>query len=463
MAIISDEDIIAAPGTPLGYAAIGIIRLSGSGAVELAEGLFQPQLQGLKLTRAPERVMNLGHICGASDEPLDEVLVVVMRGPHSYTRQDVVEIHCHGGLVAMSRILERTLRAGARMAEPGEFTRRAWLNGRLDLAQAEAVIDLIRARSGDGMDQALRQLDGSLSSLVRELREQLRMLMAEVEADIDFPEEMSDQDGHLLGQALPVLLSSVEELLQTAKYGRIYREGLAVVLLGKPNTGKSTLLNSLLGTERALVTEIPGTTRDLIEEAVSIRGIPLRLIDTAGIRGQAGVVESLGIDRAKTAVAQADLVLAVFDAGKPIEPEDQTVLQLIAKQDSLLLLNKIDLKQRLLSKEQLAMLAPGHSVLEISAKLGKGKSELEQAVVDLVGGGIAAAAPAMITRARHQNALQRVRNALNDAEGGLEDGATMDCIAVDLWEAWAALGEILGDAVPEEIIDTIFKEFCIGK
>lgn len=463
MAMKSDEEIIAAPGTPLGYAAIGIVRLSGSGSLELVERLFRPRRRDLKLAQGPDRALHLGHICGRDGGPLDEVLVVVMRGPHSYTRQDVVEIHSHGGLVAVSRILERVLQAGARLAEPGEFTKRAWLNGRLDLAQAEAVIDLIRARSGAGMDQALKQLDGSLSALVTELRDRLRRLMAEVEAGIDFPEEMSEQGEQPLGQELQLLLASVEELLQTAKAGRIYREGLAVVLLGKPNAGKSTLLNSLLGAERALVTDIPGTTRDLIEETISLRGIPLRLIDTAGIREDAGIVESLGIDRAKSAVDQADLILALFDAGAPLDQADRMVLKLIAGRDSVLLLNKIDLRERLLSKEQLEALAPGRPVLEIAAKLGAGRQELEQAVVDLVGAGVAPAVPAMITRARHQAALQQVREALSSAREALADGITLDCVAVDLWEAWSALGEILGEAVPEGIVDAIFQEFCIGK
>ena len=381
-----DEQIIAAPGTPLGYAAIGIVRLSGAGAVDLVEGLFKPRKRGLRLSQAPERFMNLGHVCSESGEPLDEVLVVVMRGPHSYTGQDVVEIHSHGGLLAVNRILERVLQEGARLAEPGEFTRRAWQSGRLDLAQAEAVIDLIRARSNAGMDQALKQLDGKMSAMVTELRRQLRRLMAGVEAGIDFPEEMSEQEEGSLEGGLQEIKERTDGLLQTARAGRIYREGLAVVLLGKPNVGKSTLLNRMLGTERALVTEIPGTTRDLIEEMVSIRGIPLRLIDTAGIRAGAGVVESLGIERAKSAVDQADLVMAMFDATTGLEQADRMVLDLLADKQGLILLNKMDAEERLLSKEELANLAQGLPVLEISARLGWGQQQLEQELVRPVRG-----------------------------------------------------------------------------
>jgi tRNA modification GTPase len=463
MAAGVDDEIIAAPGTPLGHGAIGIIRLSGSGSVALAEGVFKPRKSGLRLSSTPDRLMNLGYICNGNREPLDEVLLVVMRGPHSYTRQDVVEIHSHGGLVSVGRIMEQLLKAGARMAEPGEFTRRAWLNGRLDLAQAEAVLDLIRARSGAGMDNALSQLRGGLSGQVKDLRGQLRRLMAEVEAGIDFPDDVPEQDGMRLTKMLQGLSVIVDELLQTARSGRIFREGLAVVLLGKPNAGKSTLLNNLLGAERALVTDLPGTTRDMIEEAVSIRGIPVRLIDTAGIREDAGVVELLGIDRAKKEVAQADLVMAIFDATTPLDQDDRMVLAIAVGKECLLVLNKIDADRRLLGKEQLASLGQGCPVLEISARLGWGRQDLEQAIVSLVGAGATPPAPAVITRVRHQAALQRVSEALGSAMAAIMAGLTLDCVAVDLWDAWSALGEILGEAVPGEIIDAIFQEFCVGK
>ena len=455
--------MIAAPGTPLGYAAIGIVRLSGTGSVALAERVFKPTKKGLRLSDAPSRMMHLGHICSASGEPIDEVLVVVMKGPQSYTRQDVVEIHSHGGLLAANRILERVLQEGARLAEPGEFTKRAWLNGRIDLAQAEAVIDLIRARSSTGMSQAVRQLDGNLSTIVRELRQQLKRLMAGVEAGIDFPEEVSEQEADALENDLQALLERVDELLQTARAGRIYREGLAAVLLGKPNSGKSTLLNRMLGSERALVTNIPGTTRDLIEEMICIGGIPIRLCDTAGIRDRAGVVETLGIDRAKGALDQADVILAVFDATTAFEQADRMVLNLLERRSSMILLNKIDAEKRILSKEQLEAEAPGLQVLEISAHLGWGLQELEQELVSLVGAAHVDTVPAMIGRIRQQNALQKVREGIGSALNTMTDGGTLDCIAIDLWDAWSALGEILGEAVSEEIIDEIFKEFCVGK
>jgi tRNA modification GTPase len=407
--------------------------------------------------------MHLGHICNAAGDLIDEVLVVVMRGPQSYTRQDVVEIHSHGGVLAANRILERILQEGARLAEPGEFTKRAWLNGRIDLAQAEAVIDLIQARSSKGMGLAIKQLDGNLSTLATELRQQLKRLIAGVEAGIDFPEEITEREDDALKNDLRALLGRVDQLLQTARAGRIYREGLAVVLLGKPNSGKSTLLNRMLGSERALVTNIPGTTRDLIEEMVNIRGIPIRLIDTAGIRDRAGVVETLGIEKAKGALKQADLALAIFDATSIFEQADRMVIDLLGAQQSMILLNKIDAEERLLNREQLVSLAHGRPVLEISACLGWGLQGLEQGLEGLVGAESVQAEPATLTRIRHQVVLQKVREAIGSALETMSGGGTLDCAAVDLWDAWSALGEILGEAVPGEIIDEIFQEFCIGK
>jgi tRNA modification GTPase len=457
-----DQEIIVAPGTPLGFAAISIIRLSGSGVVDLIEKVFKPRNKNLRLSQAPDRVMHLGHIYTERGEKIDEVLVVVMRGPQSYTRQDVVEIHSHGGIMAAQQILEQVIKKGARLAEPGEFTKRAWLNGRIDLTQAESVIDLIRARSRKSTDQAIAQLDGNLSTLVSELRQQLKRLMAGVEAGIDFPDEITEQEEYALKNNLIILLNNVDKLLETGKSGRVYREGLAVVLLGKPNTGKSTLLNKILGSERALVTDIPGTTRDLLEEMVNIKGIPVRLIDTAGIREKAGVVETLGIERTKEALEQADLILAVFDASTTIEQADRMVADLLSNHSSIILLNKIDVDMALLKKEQLVTLVNGMPILEISARLGWGLEDLEHEITSLVGAGPAEESAA-ITRVRHQVALRKVRDAISSALETICNEGTLDCAAVDLWDAWSALGEIVGESVPEEIIDAIFKEFCIGK
>jgi tRNA modification GTPase len=458
-----DEEIIAAPGTVAGHAAIGIVRLSGPGCVELVGKIFKPHLPQLLLEEVQTRMMHLGHICDQSGKLLDEVLLVVMRGPQSYTRQDVVEIDCHGGIMAVQRIMEQVISAGARLAEPGEFTKRAWLNGRIDLTQVEAVVDLIKAQSDAGMDQAMMQLEGRLSRKVKILRNDLKHLMVEVEASIDFPEEISDRQEELIKQDLTHLFEQIEELLRTAKAGRTYREGIAVVLLGKPNTGKSTLLNQILGKDRALVTNIPGTTRDILEEMVNIKGIPIRMVDTAGIRQQAGIIEKMGIEKAKIAVDQADLILVLFDATNCLDQADQMVLDMVTKKQSILLLNKIDSDQKLLSREQLDEIANGLTILEISASLGWGLMELEKVIETMVGVGTVKAAPVLITRIRHQEALERVRKAIESAQETLAGEGTMDCMAVDLWDAWEALGTILGETVSDEIINDIFQEFCIGK
>jgi tRNA modification GTPase len=463
MAAETDEDVIAALGTPLGYGAIGIVRLSGTGAIELADRIFKARKKETMLGNAPDRVMLTGHICSINGEIIDEVLAVAMKGPRSYTRQDVVEIHSHGGILAASRILERVLQEGARLADAGEFTKRAWINGRIDLAQAEAVIDLIRARSVTGMSQAVKQLDGALSELVKDLRQKLKRLMAGVEASIDFPDEVSVQEEETLKGDLQLLKKKIEDLLETAKAGRIFREGLAVVLLGKPNSGKSTLLNRILGAERALVTNVPGTTRDLIEEMVSIRGIPIQMIDTAGIREKAGIVEALGIEKAKEALDRADLVMAVFDATVAFETADRMVLNLLENRRGLILLNKIDAEGQMLDRKRLEKEAAGLKVLEISAQKGLGIKELEQALVALVGAEHLAAAPAIISKLRHQKLLEEAREAIGSALKTITTGGTLDCAAIDLWEAWTALGGLLGEEVSGEIVEEIFKEFCVGK
>ncbi len=460
---VAGGDLIAALGTPVGEAAIGIIRLSGRGAVELVERIFRPRRSALRLSEAPSHTMHLGTICTPEGEVLDEVLVAVMRAPRTYTREDVVEIYCHGGVIPVRSVLDLVLKEGARLAEPGEFTKRAFLNGRIDLAQAEAVLDLIRARSEAGREIALRQLGGEVSRAVAELRAQIRGILAGVEAELDFPEDVEPLAKEERGKKIKDLVERIDHLLKGGEVGRFYREGLATTLLGKPNVGKSTLLNLLVEEERALVTEVPGTTRDLIEEVVVIRGIPLRLIDTAGIREHADLVERLGIARAREAVARADLVLAVFDAGAGLSEEDRLVLDLLRGKRGLAVLNKVDLPEKRLTKEDLVSLAEGKPVVEVSARYGWGREQLEEKIWEVVGAGAVAAEPVLITRARHQAVLRRVAADLRAALQALEEGWPLDCVAVDLWNAWFALGEITGDAVGEDIIDEIFSEFCIGK
>jgi tRNA modification GTPase len=308
-----EKDLIAALGTALGEAAISMIRLSGEGAVELVASIFKPRNKDLDLLKVASHTVTLGYICDDQGDIIDEVLVCVMRAPRTYTREDVVEIFCHGGILPVRSVMDLVLQKGARIAEPGEFTKRAFLNGRIDLAQAEAVLDLIRARSSKGAELACNQLTGKISAGIGKLRDELKSVLAQIEAEIDFPEDVDPLPKGERLQRIAVLKERVDLLLKGATLGRIYREGLQTVLVGKPNVGKSTLLNMLLGEERALVTDIPGTTRDLIEEMLVLDGIPLRIVDTAGIRESMGLVESLGIERAKDALEQADLVLALFD------------------------------------------------------------------------------------------------------------------------------------------------------
>ncbi|MDH7577668.1 MAG: tRNA uridine-5-carboxymethylaminomethyl(34) synthesis GTPase MnmE [Bacillota bacterium] len=463
MEALENGDLIAALGTPLGEAALGIVRLSGRGAVEIVERIFYPRRTNLKLTEVPSHTIHLGEIRTGDGRVLDEVLVSVMRAPRTYTREDVVEIYCHGGVIPVRSVLDLVLKEGARLAEPGEFTKRAFLSGRVDLAQAEAVLDLIRARSETGRELALKQLGGSVSHTITDLRNKIKSILAEVEAELDFPEDVEPQPKQVRQKKIAALLEKVDHLVRGGQIGRFYREGLATTLVGKPNVGKSTLLNLLLGEERALVTEIPGTTRDLIEEVVLIKGIPLRLIDTAGIREHAGVVERLGIARAREAATRADLVLAVLDAGTGVSDEDRLVLELLQEKRGLVILNKIDLPEKRLTKSDLEPLAGGKPVVEISARFGWGRALLEEKIWEVVGAGVVAGEPVLITRARHQAALKRVRAALQAAGETLAGDWPLDCVAVDLWNAWFALGEITGDTVSEDVIEEIFSEFCIGK
>lgn len=461
---VEERDLIAALGTALGEAAIGIVRMSGSGAVKLAAKFFKPYKKGTELMDIPSHSMKVGTICDEKGEAIDEVLVCIMRRPHTYTREDVVEIYCHGGIFPVRRVLDLVLRNGARLAEPGEFTKRAFLNGRIDLAQAEAVLDIIRARSGRGAEIACRQLAGGLSKGIVEMRDELKSILAGIEAEIDFPEDVDPLPREERSSRIDSLIRRVENYLAGAKAGRIYREGLKTVLVGKPNVGKSTLLNTLLGEERALVTEIPGTTRDIIEEVVIIEGITLKLVDTAGIRENTGIIESLGIARTRDALESADIVLALFDVTEELSKDDLDVLRLLKGKKGIALLNKIDLNVRRLDvkaiKEQLGEDFP---VMKISAQQGWGRKELGENILNVVGAGKVVPESMMLSRKRQQLAMERVRESLTGAKAGVQAGLPLECVAVDLWDAWSYLGEILGDAVSEDVINEIFKEFCIGK
>ncbi len=458
------EDTISAIVTAPGEAGVGIVRVSGPLAQTVGEVLFR-SASGRKLGDLPSHYASYGKVINPVDGAVvDEVLLLVMRAPHSYTREDVVEIQCHGSHVSLRRILALTLSCGARLAEPGEFTKRAFLNGRLDLTQAEAVMDIIRAKTEASLRLAVRHLEGGLAAAIRAERERLLALIAHIEALLDFPEEEIEEvsarqaaEGAALGAA------NLQRLLDTANQGKVLREGLATVILGKPNVGKSSLLNALVRTQRAIVTDVPGTTRDVIEEYVNLRGVPLRIIDTAGIRETEDVVEKLGVERSRQMLQEADLVLVLLDTSRPLSAEDKEVLALLGAQKSLVLLNKSDLPP-LWGEEEIRTLAPQQQVLRISLAAASGLEELEEAIVQQVYCGAASQGEGILAvNVRQEALLQQAVRHLQEVGDAAAAGMPLDCLSIDLRAAWTLLGEITGDTVGEDMITEIFSRFCIGK
>jgi tRNA modification GTPase len=450
----SVDDTIAAIATPVGSGGIGIVRLSGPQARSILALIFRPArpLVPLQLT--------YGHILDPQrGQTVDEVLVAYMPAPRTYTRQDVVEIDCHGGPVPLRRVLELCLAYGARLAGPGEFTLRAFLNGRIDLAQAEAVADVVAAKTEAGLRMAVAQLDGRLSSEIQGIRARLLHALAWVEASIDFePDEVPayeiDPDLHAAAQALADLLSGAER-------GVVYREGIRTAIVGQPNVGKSSLLNALLRAERAIVTPIPGTTRDTLEETLNLHGIPLVLVDTAGIRADTrDMAEDMGVERSRAALAQADLALLVVDANRPIDGGDREIAALIGAKSAITVLNKTDLPVR----ADVGDLLPGAPVVEISALTGAGVGALERAIEEVVfGGRVVAGEPALVSSARHRDVLRRAQEGVQAAIDARAEGLPVDFVSIGLRGAVHALGEITGESVSETLLETIFSRFCIGK
>ena len=453
----SVETIVAVATAP-GEGAIGIVRLSGPCAEVYLDQLFCAVRPTAK--RLSHRLY-LGHLRAAGGQIIDEVMVVVMRAPHSFTREVVVEVHCHGGMVIIRQIVDAFLEVGARLAGPGEFTQRAFLNGRLDLAQAEAVIDLIRARSESAGRVALAQLDGRVSRTVAEMSDRLADLLSHVESLVDFPEEdIEFAECSFLQEESCSLLAQIENFLQHFDMGRIMREGLSVLILGKPNVGKSSLLNLLLGESRAIVTDIPGTTRDTIEENLVLGGIPLRLIDTAGVRASDDPVELEGIARARAKVASADLILLVVDGSAHLDEQDRLALETCREQKTLLVCNKTDLPYLALPAEWTEL-----PTVLLSCRSGDGLPLLRDSMVTLLGGSVQGdlAQEVVFSDRRHRAALLRSREALHRFQSALTAGLSPEFPALDLREALDALGEILGKTTPDDILDRIFSRFCIGK
>ena len=433
-------------------------------AIEITDRFFRG-INGKRAREIPSQHVAYGHIIDPDNEKIiDEVLLLIMRGPKSYTREDVVEIHCHGGPVPMKKILSITLQHGVRLSEPGEFTKRAFLNGRLDLSQAEAVMDIIRAKTDASLRMAVGHLSGTLSDKIRDMRYEILRMIANLEATIDFPEEdiemMAAQDVKV---SVIGLLAQINHLLATKETGRILREGLETVIIGKPNVGKSSLLNALLKEKRAIVTDIPGTTRDVIEEFVNISGVPLKIVDTAGIRETSDIIEQMGVEKTKEFIVTADLILLLLDASLPLSAEDREVLAMLSGKQAIVLVNKTDLPV-LLNLDEVYTYISDKKVLKISVMEGSGLLELEQVIVDMVyGGEIEQKEGAFITNLRQANLLEQAKQHLEAAIETIDQLMPSDCIVIDLKDSWDKLGEITGDTVGEDIIDQIFTQFCIGK
>ncbi len=458
------DDTIAAIATAPGEAGIGIIRISGEKTLQIMDKLFKSN-QGRFLKEMPPRMLTYGNIFDPdTQQKVDEVLAVYMRAPHTYTKEDIVEINCHGGMIPVKRILGLVLKHGARMAEAGEFTKRAFLNGRIDLAQAEAVMDLISAKTEKGFDVALDQLEGGLSKEIKRIRNEILELLAHIEVSIDFSED--DIDEVTLELLLDKSLKIEEELkhmLETADTGKIIREGLNTVIVGKPNVGKSSLLNALLRETRAIVTDIPGTTRDVIEEQLNIRGILLRLMDTAGIRETLDVVEKIGVERTKAFFNQADLVIFVLDASRELTSEDIEIMALLEDKKVLVIINKTDLPLKLDISKVEAMLK-NKIMIKLSLVENVGLELLEDAIVDMVfKGEVKRKDQVMVTNVRHKNSLEKAAQSLQEGISAIKQRLPLDFIEVDYRNAWEYLGEITGESVGEDLLDHIFSNFCIGK
>lgn len=454
-------DTIAAVATAPVEAGIGVVRISGPEALRVGDRAFRPR-RGRPLSERRSHSVAYGWVVNTDGHRVDEALALVMLGPHSYTGEDVVELQCHGGAVAVRRVLEVALEAGARLAEPGEFTRRAFLNGRIDLSQAEAVVEVIRAKTDRAMEAAVRQLEGSFSHAIREVRERLLGVAAQLEAEIDFPElELETESREALLEGCSWSLERIGVLLRNVRRGDLLRNGLRVVLAGRPNVGKSSLLNRLVGKDRAIVTAVPGTTRDVIEEWVSLGGVPVLYADTAGIRETEDEVERFGVDRSREMLRRADLILWVVDAGSGLTAEDLALReQLPSSKPVIGVLNKTDLVDPA-ALDALAAELKGLRLIQVSALSGAGIEELERAVLEEAGA--LDMEEGFVATERQGDALRRAADALRSALATAEAGYGPDLISVDVRAAWSALGEITGDTVDEDLLDQIFSRFCIGK
>ena len=457
------QDTITALVTAVGESSVGIIRISGPEATNIANKIYKGKTD---FKTAESHTVHYGYVYDAkNDKKIDEAIFLLMRGPRSFTGEDVVEVQCHGGMVVLKQTLQLILSCGARLAEQGEFSKRAFLNGRLDLAQAESIMDIVQAKTERGVDLALSQLQGSLSGMVRELRADLLELVAFIQADIDYPDDDIERLTPEEYQCrVANLKDQIASVLQNAQKGKIIRDGLRVVIAGKPNVGKSSLLNALLGQERAIVTDIPGTTRDVIEDYINLNGIPLKIVDTAGIRETDNLVEQIGVDKAQQFVKNADLVLYVVDALQGLTEEDTQMLDEIKNQHVIYLMNKSDVGISDQARAAFADAIGGAPVLEISAREKLGLDQLEQRIMDLFfSGTLEVQNDIMVTNVRHIQILEESAAHMEGFLTGLMLGMSVDFLVIDLQNAWEKLGKITGETVEEDLLDQIFSKFCLGK
>ena len=460
----TEFDTIAAISTAPGEGAIGIVRISGDLAISIASSIYQCGTKQLEEQKT--HTIHYGHIVDPkSGEVYDEVMVSVLRAPKTFTREDIVEINCHGGIVAINRVLQLVLRMGARLAEPGEFTKRAFLNGRIDLSQAEAVMDLIRAKTDKSMQLAMRQLDGQLSHLIQNLRQEILNTLAQVEVNIDYPEydDVEEMTLQLLREKTQQVLQGIRTLLNTASQGKILRDGLKTAIVGRPNVGKSSLLNVLLREEKAIVTDIAGTTRDTIEEYVNVRGVPLQLIDTAGIRETVDVVEKIGVERSRKALKEADFVLLLLNQSETLQEEDIRLLETTKGMKRIILFNKTDLPSKL-SIENIASYAKEEEIVTTSMLNKEGIDQLEEKIAGyFFQGQMNERDATYLSNTRHIALLEKAEQALVEVQNGIEMEMPVDLIQIDFTRAWDLLGEITGDSVQDELLTQLFSQFCLGK
>jgi len=456
--ITREFDTIAAISTPLGEGAIGIVRLSGTDSFKIAQKIFK----GKDLNSVASHTLNYGHIVDPDkDEILDEVMIGAMRSPKTFTREDIIEINTHGGIAVTNEILQLVIREGARLAEPGEFTKRAFLNGRVDLTQAEAVMDIIRAKTDKAMNIAVKQLDGSLSDLINNTRQEILNTLAQVEVNIDYPEydDVEEATTEIIREKTTEFEALLTNLLKTARRGKILREGISTAIIGRPNVGKSSLLNNLLREEKAIVTDIEGTTRDVIEEYVNINGVPLKLVDTAGIRETEDIVERIGVERSRKALKEADLVLLVLNASEPLTDQDRQLLEISQDSNRIILLNKVDLPQQI----ELDEIPADH--IKISVLKNQNINQIEDRINALFfeNAGLVEQDATYLSNARHISLIEKAVESLQAVNEGLAMGMPVDLLQVDLTRTWEILGEITGDAAPDELITQLFSQFCLGK